>query len=205
MAVITISKEFGTEIEKVASQAAKKLGYEYIGEQLIAEIARELHVSESEAEMFRKTSQSRILRFVDRYTCSLVQKVVDREHGCLDDKNYYETTKKLVLNVYEADNAIILGWGGQCILRGKPNTLHVRLVKDEETKIREVMKNRNLEHKAAKAFIEREESDLKAYIEHYFNEDWNAAHLYDLIIDMGKTSVDQAVDLICDNLKHKAP
>ena len=205
MAVITISKEFGTESEKVASQAAKKLGYEYIGEQLIAEIAKELHVSESEAEMFRKTSQSRILRFVDRYTCSLVQKVVDREHGCLDDKNYYETTKKLVLNVYEAGNAIILGWGGQCILRGNPNALHVRLVKDEETKIREVMKNRNLEHKAAKAFIEREESDLKAYIEHYFNEDWNAAHLYDLIIDMGKTSVEQAVDLICDNLKHKGP
>jgi cytidylate kinase len=203
MAVITISKEFGTDSEKVASQAAQKLGYEYIGERLIAEVAKELHVSESEAEMFRKTSQSRILRFVDRYTCSLVQKVVDREHGCLDDKNYYETTKKLVLNVYEAGNAIILGWGGQCILRGKPNTLHVRLVKDEETKIKELMKNRNLDHKAAKAFIEREESDLRAYIEHYFNEDWNAAHLYDLIIDMGKTSVEKAVDLICDNLKHK--
>ena len=204
MAVITISKEFGTKSEKVASQAAQKLGYEYIGEQLIAEIAKELHVSESEAEMFRKTSQSRILRFVDRYTCSLIQKVVDREHGCLDDKNYYETTKKLVLNVYEAGNAIILGWGGQCILRGKPNTLHVRLVKDEETKISELMKNRNLEHKAAKALIEREESDLRAYIDHYFNEDWNAAHLYDLIIDMGKTSVEKAVDLICDNLKYKA-
>ena len=204
MTVITISKEFGTESEKVASQAAKKLGYEYIGEQLIAEIAKELHVSESEAEMFRKTSQSRILRFVDRYTCSLVQKVVDREHGCLDDKNYYETTKKLVQNVYDAGNAIILGWGGQCILRGKPNTLHVRLIKDGETKINQLMKDRNLEYNAAKAFIDREESDLKAYIEHYFNEDWNAAQLYDLIIDMGKTPVEQAVDLICDNLKHKA-
>jgi len=203
MAVITISKEFGTDSEKVASQAAQKLGYEYIGEHLIAEIAKELHVSESEAEMFRKTSQSRILRFVDRYTCSLVQKVVDREHGCLDDKNYYETTKKLVQNVYEAGNAIILGWGGQCILRGKPNTLHVRLIKDEEIKIKEVMQNRNLEHKAAKALIERDEGDLRVYIEHYFNEDWNAAHLYNLIIDMGKTSVEKAVDLICDNVKHK--
>ncbi len=204
MAVITISKEFGTQSEKVASQAAQRLGYEYIGEHLIAEIAKELHVSESEAEMFRKTSQSRILRFVDRFTCSIVQKVVDREHGCLDDKNYYETTKKLVQNVYEAGNVIILGWGGQCILRGKPNTLHVRLIKDEETKIKEVMENRNLEHKAAKALIERDEGDLRAYIEHYFNEDWNAAHLYDLIIDMGKTSVEKAVDLICDNVKHKA-
>ena len=134
MAVITISEEFGTESENVASQAAQRLGYEYIGKQLIAEIARELRISKSEAEVFRKTAQSRILRFVDRFTCSIVQKVVDREHGCLDDKNYYETTKKLVENVYEAGDAIILGWGGQCILRGKPNTLHVRLIKDDEKK-----------------------------------------------------------------------
>ena len=203
MAVITISKEFGTESEKVASQAAQRLGYEYIGKQLIAEIARELHLSESEAEVFRKTAQSRILRFVDRFTCSIVQKVVDREHGCLDDKNYYETTKKLVDNVYEVGDAIILGWGGQCILRGKPNTLHVRLIKDDEIKIKEVMQNRNLNHDAAMALIKKDEGDLREYIKHYFNEDWNAAHLYDLIIDMEKNSVEKAVDLICDNVKHK--
>ena len=47
MAVITISKEFGTESEKVASQAGQRLGYEYIGDHLIAEIAKELHVSEN--------------------------------------------------------------------------------------------------------------------------------------------------------------
>ena len=203
MAVITISKEFGTESEKVASQASQRLGYEYIGKQLIAEIAGELHISESEAEVFRKTAQSRILRFVDRFTCSIVQKVVDREHGCLDDKNYYETTKKLVENVYEAGDAIILGWGGQCILRGKPNTLHVRLVKDDEIKIKEVMKNRNLNHDTAMALIKKDEGDLREYIKHYFNEDWNAEHLYDLIIDMEKNSVEKAVDLICDNVKHK--
>lgn len=203
MAVITISKAFGTESEKVASQAAQRLGYEYIGKQLIAEIARELRISKSEAEVFRKTAQSRILRFVDRFTCSIVQKVVDREHGCLDDKNYYETTKKLVENVYEAGDAIILGWGGQCILRGKPNTLHVRLVKDDETKIKEVMQNKNLNHDAAMALIKKDEGDLREYIKHYFNEDWNAAHLYDLIIDMERNSVEKAVDLICDNVKHK--
>lgn len=203
MAVITISKEFGTESERVASALAEKLGYEYIGKNLVAKIAKELHISESEAETFHKTSQSRILRFVDRYTCSIVQKVVDREHGCLDDKNYYEVTKNLVENVYEAGDAIILGWGGQCLLKGKPDTLHVRLIKDNDLKINEIMKSQNLSQKAAKDFIDREEGDLKAYIKHYFKEDWNAAHLYDLVIDMGKTSVEKAADMICDNLKHK--
>jgi cytidylate kinase len=203
MAVITISKEFGTESERVASLLAEKLGYEYIGKNLVAKIAKELHISESEAETFHKTSQSRILRFVDRYTCSIVQKVVDREHGCLDDKNYYEVTKKLVENVYEAGDAIILGWGGQCLLKGKPDTLHVRLIKDNDLKINEIMQSQNLSQKAAKDFIDREEGDLKAYIKHYFKEDWNAAHLYDLVIDMGKASVEKAADMICDNLKHK--
>lgn len=203
MAVITISREFGTDGEKVAEKVAERLGYEYIGQNLIAEIAKELRLSESETEMFHKTSQSRILRFVDRYTCSIVQKVVDREHGCLDDKNYYEVTKKLVQDVHEAGNVIILGWGGQCILRGKPDTLHVRLTKENDLKIKEVMKAENLNQKAAKTLIEREEGDLKEYIKHYFNEDWNAAHLYDLVIDMGKTSVEKAVDMICDNVKHK--
>jgi cytidylate kinase len=203
MAVITISKEFGTESERVASLLAEKLGYEYIGKNLVAKIAKELHISESEAETFHKTSQSRILRFVDRYTCSIVQKVVDREHGCLDDKNYYEVTKNLVENVYEAGDAIILGWGGQCLLKGKPDTLHVRLIKDNDLKINEIMQSQNLSQKAAKDFIDREEGDLKAYIKHYFKEDWNAAHLYDIVIDMGKTSVEKAADMICDNLKHK--
>jgi len=203
MAVITISKEFDTEGEKIASLVAKKLGYEYIGRNLVADIAKELHISKSEAAAFHKASQSRILRFVDRYTCSIVQKVVDREHGCLDDKNYYEVTKKLVENVYEAGNVIILGWGGQCLLKEKPDTLHVLLIKDNELKIKKLMQAENLNHKAAKAFIDREEGDLKAYIKQYFNEDWNAAYLYDLIIDMGKISVEKAVDMICDNVKHK--
>jgi cytidylate kinase len=203
MAVITISKELQTNSEKLASKLAEKLDYEYIGDQLITQIAKELHISESEVETFRKTSQSRILRFVDRYTCSIVQKVVDREHGCLDDEKYYETTRKLVEQSYEAGNVIILGWGGQCILRGKPNTLHIRLIKDEKVKIEEVMASRNLDYQAAKKYIEREEGDLKAYIKEYFNEDWNDSHLYDLVVNMGKTNVEQAAELISTALKHK--
>ena len=201
MAVITISKEFGTEPEKVASIAAKKLGYEYIGKKLAAEIAKDLHLSEAEVKTFKQASLSRIIRFMDRYTCSLVQKVVDREHGCLDDANYYETTKKLVLNLYEADNMIILGWGGQCLLRGKTNTLHVRLTKDENLKIEKIMNDYRINRQAAKKMIEREEKDSSAYIKHYFDEDWNDAHLYDLIIDMGKNSVEQAAEIICKNIE----
>ncbi|MBW1747220.1 MAG: cytidylate kinase-like family protein [Deltaproteobacteria bacterium] len=106
-------------------------------------------------------------------------------------------------NVYEAGDVIILGWGSQCLLKGKPDTLHVRLIKDNDLKTKELIQAENLSPKAAKDFIDREEGDLKAYVRQYFNEDWNDAHLYDLIVDMGKISVEKAVDMICDNVKHK--
>lgn len=203
MAVITINKEFGTQSQRVASKLAQKLGYEYIGDQLLAQVAKELNLSEHEAETFLQTSKSSVLRLVDKYTCSIVQKVVDREHGCLDDKAYFEKTKELVEKLYTSDNVIILGWGAQCILKGKPNTLHVRLSKDQELKISELMEHQKLTQKAAEHKINSDEQDLKVYIKEYFNADWNDARLYDLVIDMGKNSVMEAVDLICENLKHK--
>ena len=203
MGVITISKESGTESEQVASLLAKKLGWEYIGKQLVARLAKELRISESEVEAFRQDAQWRLLRFVDRYTCTLVQKVVDREHGCLEDKNYFEAVKKLVEDVYQAGNAIIIGWGGQCLLRGKPGVLHVRLRKDEEGKIKTIMSKYRLDRKAAKDYIAREEGDSKSLIKHYFKEDWNDARLYELIIDMGKTSIEEAVEIIIKNLKRE--
>ncbi len=203
MAVITINKEFGTHSQRVASKLAEKLGYEYIGDQLLAQIARELNLSEHEAATFRQTSKSSVLRLVDKYTCSIVQKVVDREHGCLDDRAYSEKSKELVEKLYDNGNVIILGWGGQCILREKPDLLHVKLIKDPELKITELMDQQHLTRKAAEHKINNDEEDFKAYIKEYFNEDWNDARLYDLIIDMGKNSVMEAVDLICENLKHK--
>jgi cytidylate kinase len=203
MAVITISNEFGTQRQKVAAGVAERLGYEYIGDELLAEIAKDLNLSKHEAKTFLHTSKSSILRFVDRYTCSVVQRVVDGEHGCLDDNAYYEKTKELVERIYESGNAIIVGWGGQCILKDKPNTLHVRLRKDTALKARELVEKHEYSQKAAEKKVKQEENDLRAYIKQYFNQDWNDARLYDLVIDMGKTSVEQAVEIICEHLKHR--
>ncbi len=203
MAVITISKEFATDSQEVAAKLAAKLGYEYIGKRLVSEIARQLKISEADAETFRKTHQSRIVRFLDRYTYSVIQKVVGREYSNLDDDKYYEVTKKLVENLYEADNVIILGWGGQCILRGRPRAFHVRLVRDLESKIRKVMDRFKVDQKTAKEIIEREERDSREYIKHFFKANWNDPSLYDLVIDMGKNGVDEAVELIIQGVEKK--
>ncbi len=203
MAVITITPEYGTESGKVVSQLSEKLGYEYIGEKLQSEIAQQLNLSESEVEVFRKASQSKLIRFMDRYTCSLVQKVVDPKHGCLDDADYYATTTKLVEKLYAADNVVILNWGAQCILKGKPNAVHVRLIRDQESKIKQAMKSLELDQTAAEKHVAQEERNSAHYIKQFFDMDWNDVRLYDLVIDMDTTAPEKAVEMICDHLARK--
>ncbi len=203
MAVITMTSEYRAGGQRVATGVAEKLGFEYIGEQLVAEVAKQLNMSKSEAETFLKPGSSNILRYLDRYTCSIVQRVVDREHGCLDDTTYYDKTRELVENIYKNENAVILGWGAQCILRKKPETFHVLLKKTHEQKIQQTMETLNYSRKTAEQTIKSEEEEKKAYIQKYFQVDWQDPSLYDLILDMEDYSAQAAADLICSKAQQQ--
>ncbi len=196
MAVITISKEFAAESEEFAKRLADRLGYSILDRQVVAHAAKELRISESEARSFQKERESRLLRLIDRYTSSVVQKVVDRSYGRLDDKTYHEVTVKLVQRVAEEGNVIILGWGGQCILEHFPDAIHLRIVKNLEERIRWLKEHMEMDERSAKNLIEREEKESATYIEHYFNRSWDDPHLYHAIINLSRISMDDAVECV---------
>ncbi len=200
MAVITIEGEYGSRSREVGRIVAEKLGYEFVERNLVAQIADKLKISKSEAELFSKTDSSGFLKHIDRYTCSVIKRVVDGEYGCLDDKKYFEVTRDLVEKAYEDGNAVILDWGSQCILAGKPGTLHVRIKRDQAGKVETVMAERKVSAGKAEKIIKKEESDAVAYIRHYFDKDVNDARLYDLIIDTGKMDPEKAGQRIVDHL-----
>lgn len=205
MAVITVTGEYGTGGEQVVAELASKTGYDHVGEELLKEIADRLHLSESEVEVFRKASQSRLIRLMDRYTCSLVQKVVDREHGCLDDRDFHDTAFALVEKLYSAGNVVIHNWGAQCILKDRPETLHVFLQLDREAKIEAAMQQLQLDFQAARAVVDKQERNTEQYIHQFFNADWKDPRLYDLIIDRGKSSLAKTVQMIADHIQRSGP
>ena len=204
MAVITVNGEYGTDSEQVVADLVEKTGYEHVGEELIKAIAEQLHLSESEVEVFRKASQSRLIRLMDRYTCSLVQRVVDREHGCLDDRDFYDTTTALVEKLHAAGNVVIHNWGAQCILKGRPDTIHVFLQLGREAKIDIAMQQLQRDFQAARTAIDEQERNTEQYIRQFFNADWKDPQLYDLIIDRGEFSVEKTVQTVTKTLQDRS-
>ncbi len=196
MAVITISKEYAAESEVFAEKLADRLGYSVLDKQLVVQAAKQLNISETEASILRRGGESRLLKILDKYTAKTIQKVVNRDYGRLDDKNYFEVTKKLVLNAAEQGNVIIVGWGGQCLLADRPDAIHVRIVKNLEERIAILKQKFNLDDRGARELIEREEKESAKYIEYYFNRSWTDAHLYHVLLNLSKLSFEQAVDIV---------
>ncbi len=201
MAVITISKEFASESEVFAEKLAKRLNYSVLDKELVAQAARHLNISETEASILRRGRESRLLQILDKYTATTIQKVVDRDYGRLDNKNYFEVTKKLVEKAAEQDNVIIVGWGGQCILADHPKAIHVRIVKNLEERIAILKQKYDLDDRGARELIERQEKESAKYIEYYFNRSWTDAHLYHVILNLSKLSFEQAVDIVVNLIK----
>ncbi|ROR01626.1 cytidylate kinase-like family protein [Desulfosoma caldarium] len=196
MAVITISKEYASQSEEFAKKLADRLGYSILDRQIVAEAAKKLRISPSEAQSFHKERESKLLRLIDRYTSSVVQKVVDRSYGRLDDKSYHDVTVKLVQKAAAEDNVIIFGWGAQCILADHPKAIHLRVVKTLEDRIRWLCDNMEMDERSARDLIEREERESAEYVEHYFNRAWDDAHLYHAVLNLSRIPLDDAVEWV---------
>jgi cytidylate kinase len=196
MAVITISRDVACETEVFTKRLAERLNYSVLDRELITEAAKQLQIRRREAGGFGREQESGLLRFIDKYTASTIQKVIDRVYGRIDNKAYYEATTKLVVKAAQDDHVIIMGWGGQCILKDHSRAVHLRVVKQMKDRIAWLKGNLGLDERGAQDLINREDEESAAYIMHYFNEARDDARLYHLVVNLSKIPMEEAVDLV---------
>ncbi len=196
MAVITISKEFGAESERVAHRVADALGYAILAKELVAGPGQLVEKSRESGPGLASEPQHRLLDLIDQQTSRMIQNIVNHVYGRLDDGAYYQAAVDLVKKAAANDNVIIVGWGAQCILEQTPQVLHLRIVKQLEQRIARLREQYGLDSRSARRLIEEEERESATYIEHCFNRSWDDPHLYHLVLNLSKMSADDAAAVI---------
>ena len=67
---------------------------------------------------------------------------------------------------------------------------------DMPTRIKTIMKRKNLNEDQAKKLIKEVDKDRSSYYRYYTDQIWGEAENYDLCIDSGRIGVQGAVDVI---------
>lgn len=204
MAVITISRELGSEGDRVADLLCEKLGYCRVDKTLLAQIAQEAGV-DVQAILEKEKDVTQKPRLISDQMTSLYGRApaAFEKHSAIDDQTYSRIVRETIIKFAQQQNAVIIGRGGQMILHDWPTALHVFLYASLEARIQRLMKRGNLSELEAKRHIEKSEEQRRQYIRQYHkNANWKDLKYYHLAIDTGRISPEAAADLIIEAAKH---
>lgn len=217
MAIVTISRQFGSGGDAVAIRLCEVLGYNSFGKEQILEAAKETTLGKYNAIDYSEDNHE-VQTFLERLfgrTATVVQKIAwsenpsiaERpEHVDAHDTAVLSLTKRAIQASVRTGNLVIVGRGGQVLLKDTPGVLHVRIESPVDMRIERVKQGLIKEGQAAQSAskLQQEAADIVAerdtasedYIKRYFNVDWHDPQLYHLMLNLGKLSADQAVQII---------
>ena len=185
ISVVTFSREHGSGGDILAERLAEKLGYELFHQEVLHNMAESARVS----VQFLETLDEKGVSVLDEWISSLV----DKRHLWPD--RYLQHLMKIIGTIGKHGQAIIIGRGANFVLP-PDKRLSIRVIAPMEERIRNVSKKLGMTVEKAKPRVITTESDRKAFIRKYFNADIGDPLNYDLVINTGNLSIDDAMNTI---------
>ena len=202
MAVITISRQFGAGGKTLGEMVAKKMNYSFVDSEIIQMVAKKAKVSTHWVESIEKESGGKLLKFMTGLISkSLVERVLDEKYGYIDEEIFIDLLNKIIVEIADEGDAVILGRGGQYILRDREDAFHVLLIAHLNDRIRFMEKQYDLSTAHASQAVIREDKRRSNFFRKFGKEDYDNPDLYHLSLNMSKLKLEKACDLICDLLK----
>ncbi|HSO28197.1 MAG TPA: cytidylate kinase-like family protein, partial [Anaerolineales bacterium] len=123
----------------------------------------------------------------------------------LDHEQVLALIQSVILSVYNRDNFMIVGRGGQAILQDRHGVLHVRIEAPVEMRIQRVMALQNLDEAEAAALVKQRDRAALEYLQRFYNINPSDSSLYHLILNTDHLKSRTAVDVICTAIAQAEP
>jgi cytidylate kinase len=183
MYFITLSELLGTNGEQIAREVAKLLDYSFYGEEELLKAADGMGFL-------------RDVREIDEKGPPLLERFFSEK-----PKVYLDRLQSVIFEVAKKGDAVFFGKGSQLLLNSFGCALHVLVTGSMEKRIEQIMREKGVGKEIAEKIIERSDHDKKGFFRFAYHEDWLNPHLYDLILNTDKLSIESAATMVVDAAK----
>ena len=185
MPIITISKRTYDRSEEIAERVAQIMGYECIGREVFVSASHEFDIPEEKL-------YDAILGSPSLLGMSPTKR-----------KRYIAYVQAAVAEYMLKDNVVYYGPAGHLLIQGVSHVLRVRIIADLEDRIALKMKMEKVSEKEARKSILHDDEQRRKWVQTVYGKDVTDPSLYDLVINIGQITVDQAVDIITRTVKSR--
>jgi cytidylate kinase len=179
MPLITISQDYGSHGYYVAQRIAQELNLELHDDETLQEAAVRQGVTRKHLDAMKEQ----------------VPGFFDRHMGPMPDV-YLDVLQKVVYQVSSNNNGVIVGHGGQVLLRDFSCALHIRIIAPAEKRVRYFIEEKGFEEEQARKIVSTKDEEAKDFFRYAFKMDINDPLLYDLVINTDKISIETTISHI---------
>lgn len=221
MPIITVSRQMGSGGSEIAAQVAEKLGYRFIDREIIHHAAREAGVPKvALQEMEYEGHRSFIERILDGL--KTMPAIPDTPQASVREaqaqiplpfggiltpalppvaatlEDYVRMVNLVIEDLAQNDDVVIVGRGGQAILRDHPSAFHLQVIASVASRVTRLVAQGDWDETQAKAHLSASDRAREDYMRRFHHIDWLDPVHYDLVINMDRFSLEAASQVALD-------
>lgn len=118
-------------------------------------------------------------------------------------ESLFQFQSDAIIKAAKEGSCVFVGRCADYILRDFPNVVNIFVSASMEYRVSQIMNKQHLDEEAAKAFIEKRESERAEYYNYYTGKKWGYAASYDLSIDSSVLGIMETEKIIVSFIRKK--
>jgi cytidylate kinase len=176
--VVCISRGTLSGGKELAARLAEKLDYACLSREELSEAATREGIQVGKLEM------------------SMVRPGIFSERLALERDHYVAFTTAYLCDKAEGRGLVYHGRSGHLVLPGISHVLRVRVLADEEYRIKSVMRDLGLDRGKAHRYIEEVDEDRRRWVRSMHGLSWEDAANYDIVLNLAQVSIGNATAVL---------
>lgn len=186
MAIITIARQEGSLSNEIALELASRLGCQCVANDLIVqELTTKYGIDEKAINKYDEKKPGLLASLTNQH---------DKYN------NYFKLY--FLEKAISSPKCILLGRGGAFFLRNVPGVLRIRVVGNENLRVRRMMKIKNIDEKAARKHVAVRDNERAGYTRFFYNMSWDDPGSYDIVINTDNLAPDTIAAFLEGTIKH---
>ena len=195
--IITMEREYGSGGGVIAEKVATRLGWKLWDQLLTQEIARRMDCDCRAVEEHEERKDPAYYRLLRSFMRGSFEGTLNAPRLKMVDADCIrEVVQKIVPEIAEAGNCVIVGRGSAFYLGNRPDAFHVFIYAPFQERVRR-LRSTGKSEKEAIELAETVDRDRADFIKRYFDVDWPGRHRFHLMVNSGMGD-EVAVEIILD-------
>ena len=121
----------------------------------------------------------------------------------VSQESLFQFQSDAIIKAAKEGSCVFVGRCADYVLRDFPNTVNIFITASMSYRVEQIMNKQHLNEAAAKAFIEKRESQRAEYYNYYTGKKWGHAASYDLCIDSSVLGIMETEKVIAEFVRKK--